>query len=254
MSPLARLPHAAAMLRSALQSTARTVQSTPACSAWRAFSCAAVRAAPPPGASSSGARAPSSAAPGTDALVELLEDVESSNPSAAQELQSAFSPSPPPPLVLISPVLELTSSLSCPLPPRSILHFNPQADQASVLRHLSRNQVISPQHLSPRHLLVPYQPRPNFSQAHPLGPPTSFAETHDPFVRYGLDPLRDATTNPYVLSEFVTSMGKIKSRGKTGLQRKSQRRIGKAVRRARVRPFSSTRSSTPVAASRRLAA
>ncbi|TNY20626.1 STE/STE11/cdc15 protein kinase [Rhodotorula diobovata] len=182
------------MFRTSLQSTARTAQATPACSAWRArFSCAAVRAAPPPppaGASSPGQKAP---APGTDALVELLEDVGESSPGAAQELQS----------------------------------------QTSVLRHLSRNQVISPQHLSPRHLLVPYQPRPNFALAHPLGPPTSFAETHDPFVRYGLDPLRDAATNPFVLSEFVTSMGKIKSRGKTGLQRKSQRRVGKAVRRAR---------------------
>ncbi|GAA5995114.1 mitochondrial 37S ribosomal protein bS18m RSM18 [Rhodotorula paludigena] len=109
----------------------------------------------------------------------------------------------------------------------------PLEPQTSVLRHLSSKQVISPQHLSPRHLLVPYLPRPDFSQAHPLGPPTAFGPTHDPFVRYGLDPLRDAGTNPYLLSEFVTSMGKIKSRGKTGLQRKSQRRVGKAIRRAR---------------------
>ncbi|POY71335.1 hypothetical protein BMF94_5647 [Rhodotorula taiwanensis] len=107
------------------------------------------------------------------------------------------------------------------------------ASQVSVLRHLSREQVISPQQLSPRHLLQPYPSRPDFSQAFPLGPPTAYAHTHDPFIRYGLDPLEDAQLNPSLLSEFVTSMGKIKPRGKTGLQRKTQRKVGKAIRRAR---------------------
>ncbi|GAA6004377.1 hypothetical protein JCM10207_000693 [Rhodosporidiobolus poonsookiae] len=106
---------------------------------------------------------------------------------------------------------------------------------AAILRHLSRNQVISPQHLSPRNLLVPYVAQPNFSRAFPLGPPTSYGPTHDPFVRYGIDPLKasNGVLNPWIASEFVTSMGKIKARGKTGLQRKSQRKIGKAIRRAR---------------------
>ncbi|BGP52856.1 hypothetical protein JCM8202_003938 [Rhodotorula sphaerocarpa] len=107
------------------------------------------------------------------------------------------------------------------------------ASQVSVLRHLSRDQVISPQQLSPRHLLQPYPPRPDFSQAFPLGPPTAYAHTHDPFIRYGIDPVEDSQLNPALLSEFVTSMGKIKPRGKTGLQRKTQRKVGKAIRRAR---------------------
>ncbi|KWU46669.1 hypothetical protein RHOSPDRAFT_31485 [Rhodotorula sp. JG-1b] len=107
------------------------------------------------------------------------------------------------------------------------------ASQVSVLRHLSRDQVISPQQLSPRNLLQPYPPRPDFSQAFPLGPPTAYAHTHDPFIRYGLDPVEDAQLNPSLLSEFVTTMGKIKPRGKTGLQRKTQRKVGKAIRRAR---------------------
>ncbi|CEQ42111.1 SPOSA6832_03889, partial [Sporobolomyces salmonicolor] len=106
-------------------------------------------------------------------------------------------------------------------------------DQFSVLQHLKRNQVISPQHLAPQHLLTPYLPRPNFSLAYPLGPPTSYGPTHDPFVRYGLDPLEASPLNPFWKAEFTTTMGKIKSRGKTGLQRKSQRRVGKAIRRAR---------------------
>ncbi|GAA5972307.1 hypothetical protein JCM11641_002400 [Rhodosporidiobolus odoratus] len=108
---------------------------------------------------------------------------------------------------------------------------------AAILRHLSRNQIISPQHLSPRNLLVPYPQRPNFTRAYPLGPPTEFGPTHDQFVRYGIDPLKpeNGVLNPFVLSPFVTSMGKIQPRGKTMLQRKSQRKIGKAIRRARVR-------------------
>ena len=40
--------------------------------------------------------------------------------------------------------------------------------------------------------------------------------------------------NPFLRAEFCTSMGKIMTRGKTGLQRGSQRKMGKAVRRARV--------------------
>ncbi|GAA5983094.1 hypothetical protein JCM5350_006812 [Sporobolomyces pararoseus] len=106
-------------------------------------------------------------------------------------------------------------------------------DQSSILQHLRKGQIISPQHLSPHHLLTPYLPRPNFSLAHPLGPPTSFGPTHDPFVRYGLDPLKQGVLNPFWKAEFCTTMGKIKPRGKTGLQRKSQRRVGKSIRRAR---------------------
>lgn len=86
--------------------------------------------------------------------------------------------------------------------------------------------------------MQPYPPRPDFSQAFPLGPPTAYAHTHDPFIRYGIDPVEDAQLNPSLLSEFVTTMGKIKPRGKTGLQRKTQRKVGKAIRRARVSLFS----------------
>lgn len=95
--------------------------------------------------------------------------------------------------------------------------------------------VISPGHLSPAYLLDPYQPKPNYKLAYPLGPPTSEARTLDPFVQLGLDP-RASPMNPFLRAEFCTSMGKIMTRGKTGLQRASQRKMGKAVRRARVSP------------------
>ncbi|KAK4703735.1 hypothetical protein P7C70_g2482, partial [Phenoliferia sp. Uapishka_3] len=105
-------------------------------------------------------------------------------------------------------------------------------DSTSVLKHLRSNTVISPGHLSPTHMLEPYLPRPNYSLAYPLGPPVSEARSLDPFVRLGLDP-RASPMNPYLRTEYCTSMGKIKSRGKTSLQRGSQRKMGKAVRRAR---------------------
>ncbi|KAJ2005917.1 hypothetical protein GGI04_002059 [Coemansia thaxteri] len=54
----------------------------------------------------------------------------------------------------------------------------------------------------------------------------------DPFVALGLNPLK-AYKNPSLLSNFVTDMGKIKPRYKTGLTPKSQRRIAQAIKRAR---------------------
>lgn len=122
--------------------------------------------------------------------------------------------------------------LSCRLE-LTLLAFNCPPDQGTLLKNLSTNSVISPQHLSPRHLLIPYLPKPDFSLAYPLGPPVTTARTHDPFVRFDISPL-DSPMNPWLRTEFCTSMGKIKSRGKTGLQRGSQRKMGKAVRRARV--------------------
>lgn len=111
--------------------------------------------------------------------------------------------------------------------------FNFSLDVGSILNNLKANTVISPRKLSPSYLLNPYTPRPNFALAYPLGPPTSTKKTHDPFINLGISPL-DSAMNPYLTSEFCTSMGKIKSRGQTGLQRCSQRKLGKAVRRARV--------------------
>jgi small subunit ribosomal protein S18 len=43
----------------------------------------------------------------------------------------------------------------------------------------------------------------------------------------------DSYKNPAILANYVTEMGKIMPRASTGLTRKSQRMIGKAIRRAR---------------------
>ncbi|PIA19155.1 ribosomal protein S18 [Coemansia reversa NRRL 1564] len=54
----------------------------------------------------------------------------------------------------------------------------------------------------------------------------------DPFVLLGMNPLKEYK-NTVLLSQFVTEMGRIKARHKTGITAKSQRRIAKAIRRAR---------------------
>ncbi|KAJ2454914.1 hypothetical protein EV183_001175 [Coemansia sp. RSA 2336] len=58
------------------------------------------------------------------------------------------------------------------------------------------------------------------------------ARQKDPFVLMGINPLKEYK-NTLMLSSFVTEMGKIKPRYQTGLSAKSQRRIAKAIRRAR---------------------
>lgn len=98
---------------------------------------------------------------------------------------------------------------------------------------LPLGSAFSPRTLSPSLLLQPFPPRPDFTRAHPLGPPTSAALTHDPFIRLGISPL-SSPMNVHLRTDFLTNMGKIQSRGKTSLQRSSQRKMAKAVRRARV--------------------
>lgn len=65
-----------------------------------------------------------------------------------------------------------------------------------------------------------------------FGPGAKQAASKDAFLYLGIDPLKEAM-NDALLSKFVTTMGKIKGRNETGLSRRSQRRVGKAVRRAR---------------------
>ncbi|ORX68186.1 ribosomal protein S18 [Linderina pennispora] len=54
----------------------------------------------------------------------------------------------------------------------------------------------------------------------------------DPFVAMGINPLVEYK-NTYLLSNFVSEMGRIRPRHKTGLTAKSQRRVAKAIKRAR---------------------
>jgi small subunit ribosomal protein S18 len=66
-----------------------------------------------------------------------------------------------------------------------------------------------------------------------LGPGAAESRRNDWFYQLGIDPL-DEATNPQLLSYFVTDMGKMKSRAETKLTWRSQRRLTKAVRRAKM--------------------
>jgi small subunit ribosomal protein S18 len=72
-----------------------------------------------------------------------------------------------------------------------------------------------------------HRPRPRL-----LGPSRAELPKADPFLRLGLNPLTQPM-NVEILAPFLTMMGKIQGRNRTGLSWKSQRRVGKAVRRAR---------------------
>jgi ribosomal protein S18 len=54
----------------------------------------------------------------------------------------------------------------------------------------------------------------------------------DPFEKLGLNPLHEYK-NTAILSRYVSAMGRILPRSETGLTRKNQRRLAKAIKRAR---------------------
>lgn len=65
-----------------------------------------------------------------------------------------------------------------------------------------------------------------------LGPSKAESRRQDAFYQLGIDPLYEAQ-NSSLLSHFVTEMGRIQTRAETGLTWKTQRRLGKAIRRAK---------------------
>jgi ribosomal protein S18 len=91
--------------------------------------------------------------------------------------------------------------------------------------------LISIQFLKPADLLPHEDP---FRRKRPLiGPGAAESRRNDWFYQLGIDPL-DEATNPQLLSYFVTDMGKMKSRAETKLTWRNQRRLTKAVRRAKM--------------------
>ncbi|KAH7914394.1 ribosomal protein S18 [Hygrophoropsis aurantiaca] len=78
-----------------------------------------------------------------------------------------------------------------------------------------------------------------------VGPGKRQARSQDVFYQLGIDPLHEAM-NATLLSAYVTEMGKIKPRTETGLTTKSQRRLGKAIRRAKMMGIIPVLSNTRV--------
>jgi ribosomal protein S18 len=66
-----------------------------------------------------------------------------------------------------------------------------------------------------------------------LGPSRKSAEKTDPFFMLNVDPA-EYSFDSTILSHFVSDMGKIHPRSITRLTTKNQRRIAKAIRRAKV--------------------
>lgn len=65
-----------------------------------------------------------------------------------------------------------------------------------------------------------------------MGPKKAIAEAGDPFHLTNSNPM-DHILNPNFVYSFIDPLGKIKTRAQTGLTWKTQKQIGKMVRRAR---------------------
>ncbi|KAF9247346.1 hypothetical protein BU15DRAFT_39462 [Melanogaster broomeanus] len=106
-------------------------------------------------------------------------------------------------------------------------------------RQFSLNMFIRPHFWSHEHRFK--KQRQNLIRP-AVAPGRREALEHDVLHYHGIDPLWE-TSNPSLLSSFVTVMGKIKPRSANRITTKTQRRMGKAIRRARmmgVIPFFST--------------
>ncbi|KAG2156202.1 hypothetical protein DEU56DRAFT_906373 [Suillus clintonianus] len=116
--------------------------------------------------------------------------------------------------------------------PSKLAASNPSATwtQQGVRRRFDHKLFIRPHYFSHDHR---FKGPPPFPKRSLIGPGTKQAKQQDIFYRLGVDPLQEAS-NDVLLSSFVTEMGKIKHRAETGLTTKSQRRLGKAIRRAKM--------------------
>jgi len=77
-----------------------------------------------------------------------------------------------------------------------------------------------------------------------LGPPAKESRRKDVFHQLGIDPLRESF-NPNLLSYFVSDMGRVASRAETQLTWRSQRRLSKAIRRAKMMGIIPLHSKNP---------
>lgn len=91
------------------------------------------------------------------------------------------------------------------------------------------------QFIRPHQLTYKYRLQPTRRLIRPptVGPGSAESRYGDVFHQLGIDPL-DQCMNPQLLSHFVSDMGKIYGRHITKLTTRSQRRLGKAIRRAKM--------------------
>ncbi|KAM5540401.1 hypothetical protein V8D89_005859 [Ganoderma adspersum] len=99
----------------------------------------------------------------------------------------------------------------------------------TVLRGFQAHQFVQPKDFS----RAEYNKQRSYLKRPALGPDARASRYLDPFHQLGIDPLRESL-NSALLSRFVTPMGKIKKRSETNLTWRNQRRVGKAIRRAKM--------------------
>ncbi|KAI3612200.1 mitochondrial ribosomal protein s18 [Moniliophthora roreri] len=100
----------------------------------------------------------------------------------------------------------------------------------SEFRSFTPNTFITPQRLTYESVKKGKRVNPTPPK---VGPSKREARKTDPFYQLNIDPL-DMAMNPAVLNDYVSDMGKIYPRAYTKLTWKSQRRLGKAIRRAKM--------------------
>jgi len=76
-----------------------------------------------------------------------------------------------------------------------------------------------------------------------LGLPTRKARYNDVFYQLGIDPV-DECMNTTLLSHFVSRMGRVQRRAETELTMRSQRRLAKAIKRAKMMGILPTHSQS----------
>lgn len=74
---------------------------------------------------------------------------------------------------------------------------------------------------------------PKIVKRYAVGPSSKESRANDVFYQMDIDPLHESM-NSTLMSSFVTELGKIKGRAETKLTWRSQRRLGKAIRRAKM--------------------
>ncbi|KIK67977.1 hypothetical protein GYMLUDRAFT_216361 [Collybiopsis luxurians FD-317 M1] len=128
------------------------------------------------------------------------------------------------------PALRVRFLRPIPCIPLSIFTPDFVANPNSTFRAFHPNQFIQPYRLtydSVRKRMALPKSRPK------VGPSKREAQFTDPFHSLRVDPLKQAT-NPAMLMPFLSEMGKVYGRNNTNLTKKSQRRVGKAIRRAKM--------------------
>ncbi|KAI1795126.1 hypothetical protein LXA43DRAFT_993573 [Ganoderma leucocontextum] len=98
-----------------------------------------------------------------------------------------------------------------------------------ILRGFQAYQFVQPKQFS----RAEYNKLRSYTRRPALGPDAQASRHLDPLHQLGIDP-RKESLNSSLLSRFVTSMGKIKKRSETNLTWMNQRRVGKAIRRAKM--------------------